>query len=142
VTFKVAVLSLDDIQELGMTLNVQFRLTLSWLDPRLTFYNLKGDRRANALTAKEKEAIWTPRIVFNNTDDEVESVLDAKAEVSVAKRGRGKVSSLDDVDERSLFDGGENPLVYSRHHNVQFQCNFDMTYYPFDVQRCHMIFVR
>ena len=31
----------DDIRELGMTLNVQFRLTLQWRDPRIVFYNLK-----------------------------------------------------------------------------------------------------
>ena len=44
VDFKVEILALDDIRELDMTINVQFRLTLSWLDPRLEFSNLKVRR--------------------------------------------------------------------------------------------------
>ncbi len=40
----------------------------------------------NILTQEEKESIWTPRIVFNNTDDENESVLDAKARLTVLKQ--------------------------------------------------------
>ena len=100
VTFRVEILSLDDIRELGMTLNVQFRLTLSWTDPRLVFFDLKdaecGDDEdassassageVNALTSEEKERIWTPRIVFNNTDDENESLVDAKAMLTVVKK--------------------------------------------------------
>ena len=46
------------------------------------------------------------------------------------------------TDEKYVFKGSENPLLYSRHHNIEFQCNFDMTYYPFDVQQCRMIFLR
>ncbi len=43
VAFKVEILSLDDIRELDMTINVQFRLSLAWLDTRLEFSNLKVD---------------------------------------------------------------------------------------------------
>ena len=39
--FAVDILSLDDIRELGMTWNVQFRLTLQWFEPRINFRNLK-----------------------------------------------------------------------------------------------------
>lgn len=45
VTFKVEILSLDEIRELGMTVNVQFRLTMAWFDPRIDFYNLKVTKR-------------------------------------------------------------------------------------------------
>ncbi len=84
----------------------------------------------------------TPRIVFNNTDDENESVLDAKARLRALRLGVPAPAPVWEADERRLYSGAENPLVYGRHHNIQFQCSFDMTYYPFDVQRCHMIFLR
>ncbi len=84
----------------------------------------------------------TPRIVFNNTDDENESVLDAKARLRALRLGAPAPAPVWEADERRLYSGAENPLVYGRHHNIQFQCSFDMTYYPFDVQRCHMIFLR
>ncbi|XP_059089598.1 uncharacterized protein LOC131885543 [Tigriopus californicus] len=144
VTYHVEILSLDDIRELGMSLNVQFRLNLSWLDPRIIYHNLKDDPVMNSLTQGEKEKIWIPKIIFNNTDDENESILDAKASLSVIKQGNYTLSSIKEegTDEKYIFSGSENPLVYSRHHNIQFQCNFDMTYYPFDVQMCYMIFRR
>ena len=37
----VVLASMWEIRELGMTVNVQFRLTMAWLDPRIVFYNLK-----------------------------------------------------------------------------------------------------
>ena len=41
VRFRVEILSLDGVRELGRNWRVQFRLTMKWLDPRLTFHNLK-----------------------------------------------------------------------------------------------------
>ena len=106
---KVEILSLDEIKELGMTLNAQFRLTMAWYDPRIVFYNLKAssdvncgkcliwfslffayffqaDDSMNALTQEEKKKIWIPSIVFNNTDDENESILDHKARLIVMRK--------------------------------------------------------
>ena len=40
----------------------------------------------NTLTIDEKSRIWVPRIVFNNTDDENESVVDAKTRVVVVRK--------------------------------------------------------
>ena len=42
----------------------------------------------NSLTQEEKTQIWIPRIIFNNTDDENESVLDRKAKVAVIRKVR------------------------------------------------------
>ena len=39
----------------------------------------------NILTESERSRIWIPRLVFNNTDDEVESILDRKAKVNVVR---------------------------------------------------------
>ncbi len=57
-------------------------------------------------------------------------------------KGPFRLNPVHESEERYVFSGGENPLVYKRHYNVQFQCNFDMSFYPFDVQRCTMVFVR
>ena len=56
-------------------------------------------------------------------------------------QGNYTLSSAEDVDEKFIFSGVENPLVYRRHHNIKFQCLFDMTFYPFDVQKCNMVFI-
>lgn len=40
----------------------------------------------NWLTREEKDQVWIPRIVFNNTDDEDESILDAKTTLMVIRK--------------------------------------------------------
>ncbi len=40
----------------------------------------------NILTEAERSLIWIPRLVFNNTDDEVESILDEKAKINVIRK--------------------------------------------------------
>ena len=42
-------------------------MVMEWYDYRLTFYNLKKLKSANALTLVEMDDIWIPFVVFKNT---------------------------------------------------------------------------
>ena len=39
------------------------------------------------------------------------------------------------------FKGSENPIAMSRFYKTSFTCNFDLSWYPFETQKCSMIFV-
>ena len=39
------------------------------------------------------------------------------------------------------FEGSENPIDMSRFYKTTYTCNFDMAWYPFDTQRCSMVYV-
>ena len=37
-----------------------------------------------------------------------------------------------------MFKGSENPFVMSRVYDVNWICEYDMSWYPFDTQTCYM----
>ena len=59
-----AVLSISEVEEL---FSVKFKLTMRWIDPRLTFLNLKKDSSMNIIAPVEAAKIWYPVVVFINT---------------------------------------------------------------------------
>ena len=40
-----------------------------------------------------------------------------------------------------LFDGTQNNIVIARDYMTTFLCDFDMQWYPFDIQKCNMSFI-
>ena len=40
------------------------------------------------------------------------------------------------MDNRRTYKGKENPISLSRFYSTEFFCKFDMSWYPFDTQRC------
>ena len=39
-----------------------------------------------------------------------------------------------------MYSGSENPLLLSRFYNIEFLCDYQMHWYPFDTQTCYMEF--
>ena len=62
----VQVLSLEEVTS---TMKLQYKLKLSWHDPRVTFLNLKKDTYLNSLTNEDANKVWYPKITFYNTDE-------------------------------------------------------------------------
>ena len=67
-----------DIQEVGQLTIIQFESVLKWFDSRLQFYNLKGNAKMNSLLCEEKQKIWVPRIIFQNTKQQITTQNDEK----------------------------------------------------------------
>ena len=49
-------------------------------------------------------------------------------------------SLLDTLDNTYIYEGRENPLTASRIYNTEFLCEYYLAYYPFDTQKCTMVF--
>ena len=62
--------------------------------------------------------------------------MDLRTTVKVRNKGKPLV-------EKNLqaFEGAENPIDMTRFYKTSYTCNFDMAWYPFDTQRCSMVFV-
>ena len=56
------------ISEVNEIFRVKFQLAMVWKDSRLTFLNLKKDNFLNVVSAVEAENIWTPVVIFRNTE--------------------------------------------------------------------------
>ena len=112
----------------------QFILFLTWYDFRLTLHNMKINVNMNTLTTKEKESIWVPKLVFSNTKTKENTKNDDKSFTVARRDSLYDYSETDVKDNIFLFSGSDNPFVMSRSYDVEWICDYDMRWYPFDTQ--------
>ena len=97
----------------------------------------------NIVKKQDMEEIWTPDFLFRNTETRpLTSVLSKheyqRTELNVMNYL--DVSSIpSNIHYKDFVYNGSN-VVISKHniYNVDFICNFNLSYYPFDSQHCHM----
>ena len=126
----------QDIQEVGQFLELKFRLSLNWKDARVQFYNLKHDEAMNSLSLDEQLMLWTPTIVFWNTKQQLKSVNDENSFASVSRTGNGTIIDRSVAEDIEVFKGKENAITFSRVYSIKFYCEYQMAWYPFDIQTC------
>ena len=135
------ILSILDIVEVDGVIEIQLDLSLTWFDERLTLYNLKVIEDLNTLTTEEKNLLWIPAVEFYNTVDKLSSLNDEKSYVKALRRGSFTRTPMSALQNAFLFSGRKNPMVISRVYSSKFLCDFDMSVYPFDSQKCSIVFV-
>ena len=64
-----------------------------------------------------------------------------KSVITVNRNGTPTVSSLEEIQNDHVYKGEENELILSQVYTTKFICIFDLRMYPFDVQKCSMIFI-
>ena len=113
---------------------------MSWIDPRVTFLNLKHESYHNILPETEKSLLWYPRVTFTNTPAQDWSLVDNQTLVTVRREGQYVVSMDAGVRTVNRFSGRENSLTLRRVYSTPWLCDYDMANYPFDTQVCFLIF--
>ena len=68
VSVTIDLLRLVDINEEDYSIKIQFEITLVWKEKRATYHNLKKMDSLNALTKKDINTLWLPRVIYENTD--------------------------------------------------------------------------
>ena len=84
----------------------------------------------------EKSSIWFPAVVFMNTKQKQKTVIDDEAVIVVEKIGEGMAVDDTFTENKLLYSGHENPIHYERFDNINFDCFYQLQWYPFDTQRC------
>ena len=142
VSVSLDVLKLIDIDEEDYSIEIQFSIFMKWVENRATYLNLNNDRSLNALTLKDKQSLWLPEVIYENTDQKDSTRLGTqwewKTSVIVERNKNGTPAGLETLDETELFKGDENSLVMFQTYTHEFQCIFDLKKYPFDTQTCSM----
>ena len=103
-------LKILEIGEVDMLFRTKFALYLEWFDSRIKFHNLHPKQGLNSLIFEEKQQIWTPSMIFANTDENTMTEIDKKLLLSVKREGNYSKSSIGVPDNILIFEGGENPL--------------------------------
>ena len=60
----VELLALPKIDTLGLSFTSDFDLLMRWVDPRLTFFDLRELTELNSLSARIQSGIWSPKLGF------------------------------------------------------------------------------
>ena len=120
VKVKIELLEIFEIREVKMIFRNQFKIHMEWFDSRITFYNLHDNPSLNTLVENEKRSIWSPSLVFQNTDNKIQTVIDKESRILVKKQGSFHINSIDNLDNVYMYEGSENPLIMDRVHHVKW----------------------
>ena len=128
----------QDIQEVAQYLKLKFRLSLNWRDARVSFYNIKSEEVLNSLPLEEQLMLWTPTIVFWNTEKQLKSINDENSFASIRRNANGTIIDRTVDEDIEVYSGKENEITFSRVYSIKFDCEYQMAWYPFDIQTCSM----
>ena len=129
----------QEIKEIEQILQLKFSLRMTWVDARLNFFNIKMKETMNVISMAELNKIWLPVIIFDNTEEGQITINDDKASATINRTGRGTGSDSSISEDIDIYRGSENSITLSRLYNIDFFCDYDMRWYPFDAQTCFMI---
>ena len=94
----------------------------------------------NSLVDDDIKTLWLPLILYDNTNQKEVTRLGEYGNgewmtlVTVTREGDFNRSEVDKVDEAEIFEGAENTLTMNQTYTWEFQCQYELQYYPFDTQ--------
>ena len=141
INISIDLLKIVDMEETNHKIDFQFQITLEWRESdRVVFHNLKQDTSLNALSDDDIKKLWLPLVIYDNTDQKEVTRLgefgngEWATPVSVIREGSFTRIGPEAVDETEIFEGPQNTLSMQQVYTWQFQCKYDLLYYPFDTQ--------
>ena len=118
--------------------SAEFTMFLKWFDERLRFNNLDKGDKSNLIKPEEAKSIWFPSFIFDNTPDKRRSFIDQKTIMNILRKREGQLSDIQDLENKYIYQGDSNAILYERHYYETFECHFHLHWYPFDTQICHI----
>ena len=140
---SVEVINILKIDEVEGSFRTRLFLRRKWLDPQLSYMDLKEDSRVNLLSPSEAATVWFPEVVFDNIaseDDWMEMLLSKEYNVVRNIEGNFDPVGVTDIDNAFMFSGDENSHFLTKEFTILWICQFNMMWYPFDTQTCAMQF--
>ena len=137
---KVSILALPKINTLGLSFEADFDLTMNWVDPRLNFYDLQGDTSLNSLSKRLQLDIWSPTLSFTNAKIIGGTKVDTTVETFIERNGKPAPDNIINAVEANVYGGQDSNIIMKREYFIDWTCDYDLVYYPFDTQVCKMLF--
>ena len=79
-------------------------------------------------------------ITNNAIFQQLSTILDDNTSIKAIRNGSYTIVDSNFIDYDKTYIGEENPLVLKRFYNTIFDCKYDMAWYPFDNQKCSLVF--
>ena len=136
----IEILEFPKIDTLGLSYSSDFELLMRWVDPRLTFFDLRELTELYSLSSRIQSGIWSPKLGFTNAKIIGGTLVDDTTATIVEKNG---LPAPDDVSRgvvASVYSGADCYILQKREYFVDWTCNYNLLFYPFDMQVCKMMF--
>ena len=139
VMVSIDLLRIVGVNEEDYSIDLQFEISLMWKEKRATFQNLKDRDSLDTLSKKDIAQLWLPKVIYENTDQKKTTRVgtDWEWETRIVVRREqknGRIAGYELLDETEVFGGFENSLVMNQTYTHTFQCNYQLSSYPFDTQ--------
>ncbi len=102
VYLNISIQALPSIDTVNLKFTVDFFLTLSWHDGRLSFRNLNEESQLNRLSSHDLENIWAPELLFMNALGSLQTKVDEKAAVYIKREGNYSTETYEENIEGSV----------------------------------------
>ena len=141
VKVTMVLMNILDIQEVKHIIILKFGIMLEWYEKRAIYHNLKQEETLNTLTESEINQLWTPYVIYENTDkNDAVTLGEVATSLTVTREGNFTRSDITVTDEIEIFQGNENKLTMNQTDSKQFHCIYQLQTYPFDTQVIGNIF--
>ena len=76
-----------EINEIDAKFSCKFMLSLEWKDDRVEYQNLQQDFNKNKLNQESTQKLWVPTLIFTNTDENKETLVDDRSKLFIKNEG-------------------------------------------------------
>jgi len=140
VYINISILAFPKIDTLDLFYTADFVLSMRWRDPRLVWYDLRGATDLNSLDKQKQTKIWSPELSFTNAKIIGGSKVDSISSTLVLRVGQPAPDNIERALEANVYAGVDSYIIMSREYFIDWTCDYDLIYYPFDTQVCKMVF--
>ena len=88
--------SIQDLDEVKSLIKLEIKLTVKWQDSRLTYVKL-NPKRKNLITLSQKNDVWLPSLIFENTKHVTEVSFDDELShgiIQLKPNAKGEIANL------------------------------------------------
>ena len=130
------------IDENNGNFEVKMTIIRRWFNPQLTYNNLKRISTKNIMAEEENTKMWEPWTIFQNIKNDKSYDKTSKRHIITVIPNEDYKFTLDGSNKHNtmLFKGAENAINSEKEYSVNWVCQYNMRWYPFDSQRCTMEF--
>ena len=133
-------LSIDgflEVNEVEQFIKIQFTLSYTWFDKRLSYKNLQNNSRLNGIS--NNNGLWRPDLKFVNIDRTKRSDKSHVGHRVIRnKQSQPTLEKISKLHNAYIFNGSENTLQRTAFYTYAWNCAYDFSLYPFDTQHCTM----
>ena len=139
INISIHIYNFLQFNEIDSRFTVEFTMSRTWTDSRITFISLNEDTYKNIIDGRN-ESIWTPSIEFMDiVIPKINHLQENNIVVATLKQEEGVFNIHEELLKNKLYFGANNIIVQNSSFIGSFVCSFpNILVYPFDTEICYL----